>query len=101
MEHGDLGICSYRHPLLGLDHSGMTCPLCDLAKEKGVLLGIFLATCNKCNVPMIVVAEHQADFSPAQKDYIKVFVAGAYPGAEVRWEMKSIKGHAHCHVEGL
>ncbi len=75
------------------------CPLCNLAKEKGVLSGLFVDNCKSCGIPLIIRAEHEPEFTPAQRDYIEVFVGAEYPGAKIRWTMESLPSHVHCHVE--
>ncbi len=76
----------------------MSCELCELKKlthwyytsEKWVVLD-----CLTCKVPMIVLREHRSTISEKEKnDIIKGF-------NKIRWEMRKIKDHFHCHLEGM
>ena len=43
---------------------------------------------------MIVLIEHRANFTEQEKNEIK----GMFPGRTIRWKMRKILDHAHCHL---
>ena len=66
--------------------------MCDLCELKGCKFKITI--CNTCQIPLIVLNEHRAEFTAEEKiDIIKSF-----PSRKIRWEMRKIKDHAHCHI---
>lgn len=67
----------------------MKCDLCELKDCKYKLVN-----CKSCHIPMIVLLEHRASFTEQEKDEIK----GMFPGRAIRWEMRRISNHAHCHL---
>ncbi len=67
----------------------MPCELCALNE------GFTMTVCRSCNVPMVVLNEHRAEFTETEKKRIKYL----FPEKKIRWEMRSVKGHAHCHLE--
>lgn len=68
------------------------CDLCDLGESKG---GFILTMCNTCFIPLVVLREHRTEFTDREKIRIKLM----FPDRKIRWEMRNIKDHAHCHIE--
>ena len=69
----------------------MNCPLCD--KESFKFYITFCRTHK--NTPLIVSTKHKIDFTEEEKEKIKKM----FPNRKVRFEMKSIMNHAHCHIK--
>lgn len=67
----------------------MSCDLCALSD------GFTMAICRKCNIPMVVLRAHRAEFTETEKARIR----SLFPEKRIRWEMRSIHDHAHCHLE--
>lgn len=67
----------------------MKCDLCILEGCKYKLV-----SCKTCHIPMIVLIEHRANFTEQEKNEIK----GMFPDRAIRWEMRKILDHAHCHL---
>lgn len=65
------------------------CSLCD--KES---FSFYITFCRTCNIPMLVSTVHKSNFSDEEKQLIKRM----FPDRNVRYEMRSIKFHAHCHL---
>ena len=62
---------------------------CDLCNIDGMFK---LTICRTCDIPMIVATEHQEKFSEEEKRVIERLFKN------IRWEMRTIKDHAHCHL---
>jgi len=82
----------------------MTCPLCVLVADPDadVILRtetLVLTTCNKCKIPLFISTRHCKEFPAPHKAQINAIAKRLYPGKWIRWEMRKIQGHAHCHVE--
>jgi len=71
----------------------MMCELCELTISKHKFI---ITTCVSCNVPMVVSREHKPEFTDAEKAEIQSY----FPSRNIRWEMRSEKRHAHCHIGG-
>ncbi len=69
------------------------CPLCKLESSPHFFI---LTICKTCQIPMVVSDTHKPDFSMEEKDLI----VKMFPGRKIRWTMRSIPTHAHCHIEG-
>ena len=69
----------------------MNCQLCELVKDKD---GFLVTICDHCGVTMVVSKEHKKEFS----DYEKEIIKSLFKGKKIRWTMKKIKSHAHCHI---
>tara|TARA_Y100000310_G_scaffold16976_1_gene16866 strand:- start:832 stop:1104 length:273 start_codon:yes stop_codon:yes gene_type:complete len=67
------------------------CPLCD---DESFSFYITLCKSHKCT-PMIVSVEHNAEFTAEEKDMI----LWMFPDRHVRFKMRTIHDHAHCHLE--
>ena len=67
------------------------CELCCLSDSKD---GFIITICNTCGIPLICLREHRADFTNEEVDKINKL----FPNREIRWEQRSIKNHAHCHL---
>lgn len=80
----------------------MTCELCDTIDWKeGETYRIVM--CKTCHVPMFVLREHR-QFTEFEKQMIERHFEqgikdGVYGYQKIRWEMRKIKDHAHCHFE--
>ncbi len=71
--------------------------MCDLCKrEVRVTNWFYVVECDTCNIPMVVSTEHRAEFSRKEKEDIKRLFGDQY---NIRWEMRDIPNHAHCHLE--
>lgn len=67
------------------------CPLCDKNSFK-----FYITFCRTCKgVPMIVLIEHRANFTEQEKKEIQQM----FPNRKIRWQMRKILDHAHCHLE--
>ena len=65
------------------------CELCELGE------GLKITICRTCGVPMVVSCEHKPEFSTEERAMIERL----FYGRGIRWEMRSIKNHAHCHID--
>lgn len=68
----------------------MNCELCNLVKNDGFVVTL----CNHCNSTLVVGREHKPEFSDSEREMIKAI----FPRGKVRWEMKKIRDHCHCHI---
>ncbi len=69
--------------------------MCDLCKlNQNSNWGFILTLCNTCHIPLVVLREHRPEFNAEEM----VRIAIMFRGREIRWEMRRIKGHAHCHI---
>lgn len=66
----------------------MSCDLCNLD-------GFIITICNTCNIPMVILREHRAEFNAEEM----VRIGLIFRGKKIRWEMRQIKNHAHCHIK--
>jgi UV DNA damage repair endonuclease len=69
------------------------CELCDLNASDD---GFILTLCNNCHIPLVVSRFHRPEFTPEERQKIMAI----FPGRRIRWEMRKIHDHAHCHIEG-
>ncbi len=70
----------------------LPCPLCDKSTFK-----FHITFCKiHSETPMIVHTQHKQEFSIKEKQAIEKM----FPDRKIRFEMKSIKDHSHCHIEG-
>lgn len=70
--------------------------MCELCDRKPEITGWYYITlCRTCKIPMIVSTHHKPEFTLQERTDIERM----FPGRRVRWEMRAIKDHAHCHVE--
>lgn len=68
--------------------------MCDLCDRDS--FPFYLTFCRThTSTPMVVSTKHKPDFSEQEKDMIR----RVFPDKHVRFEMRSIKDHAHCHIE--
>lgn len=67
------------------------CELCDLSNGEG---GFIITRCRTCNLTMVVLREHRAEFSFEERMAIKEI----FHDRQIRWEMRQITDHAHCHI---
>ncbi len=65
------------------------CELCALNESKD---GFILTLCRTCGTVLIVGREHRAEFTEGEKDKIRAMFDN------VRWDMRQILDHAHCHL---
>ena len=75
------------------------CPLCKAKKDSPHFF--YELICHTCNVPMLVHKEHVKEFSTEERFEIEVFVRKNYPDKKIRWLMRQIMDHAHCHLEDV
>ncbi|KKL64838.1 hypothetical protein LCGC14_2160980 [marine sediment metagenome] len=68
------------------------CKLCELSKGTE---GFILTMCDSCNVPMLALREHRKEFTIDEM----VLIGIMFKSRNIRWEMKKIPEHAHCHIE--
>lgn len=68
------------------------CDLCDLNNSTG---GFILTICKTCHVPLIISRKHEEKFSLEEIEKIKRM----FPNEKIRWSMRKIPDHAHCHIE--
>lgn len=66
--------------------------MCELCKLEPIHPQFILTICKTCNVPMIVSREHKPEFSSQEKEVLSSIFKN------IRWNMRSIKDHAHCHL---
>ncbi len=71
----------------------MSCDLCKLVQGNE---GFVITICKTCEIPLVVSRYHRVEFTGAEKDMLKKF----FNGTRIRWSMRQITEHAHCHVEG-
>ncbi len=65
------------------------CCLCDL---KGSFLRVTF--CKTCHELILVHVGHKTYFSAREKHVIRMM----FPDARIRWRMRSVRDHAHCHL---
>jgi len=70
------------------------CPLCE--REHKSTRWFYVVECDTCNVPMVVAPNHKSDFADGEKDDIRRLFGDKY---KIRWRMRDIPEHAHCHLE--
>lgn len=80
------------------------CPLCSPAKKthwyETELSFAWSFDCETCGVPMYAHRAHVPDFTGLEKDTIVEEARRMFgEGAVIRWEMKKIQDHAHCHID--
>lgn len=68
------------------------CELCALNTE---LQGLIITVCKTCDVPLIVSRSHRPEFTDTERGLIEQ----TFGSRKIRWEMKQIRSHAHCHIE--
>jgi len=68
------------------------CELCGLNTNPSE--GFIITFCKTCNIPLIVLRKHRPNFTKKQKELIKTL----FPDRKIRWEMRRIQAHAHCHI---
>lgn len=57
------------------------------------------ANCLSCKIPMVVHKEHKKKFSEQEKQQIMEWAEKNFGGTiHIRWKMRSIPNHAHCHI---
>lgn len=67
------------------------CPLCDRESFR-----FYITLCRSHRrTPLIVSVEHRPDFTEGEQEMILAM----FPDRHVRFEMKSLPEHAHCHLE--
>ena len=71
----------------------MSCDLCKLVQGNE---GFVITICKTCEIPLVVSRYHRVEFTESEKDMLKKF----FNGTRIRWAMRQITEHAHCHVEG-
>jgi len=76
------------------------CDLCQAVLELGTPSeighrGYVVITCRTCHIPMVVLREHRM-FTDLERVAIDARFGRDY---KVRWEMRSIPDHGHCHLE--
>ncbi len=67
------------------------CELCDLNKSTD---GFIITICKTCGDVLIVGRSHQAEFTDGERAILERI----FPDDDIRWEMRRILGHAHCHI---
>lgn len=77
------------------------CDLCDINADYGYLMSqdnpyLILCICKTCKIPMVIAGGHRPNFTTKEREVIME----AFLGKKIRWEMRSLKDHAHCHIEG-
>ena len=66
--------------------------MCDLCELEGYRFK--LTICRTCNIPMVVLNQHRAEFNAEERKEIeRIFL-----GREIRWEQRQNKVHAHAHI---
>jgi hypothetical protein len=89
-------------PIVELDDRS-NCPLCRrelpaevLYEDEAFLVG---ACPDQPECALVALRQHRPEFMEDEKAWIELFVSQEFPGWVIRWEMRSLPGHAHCHIE--
>lgn len=69
----------------------MTCELCDLNNSTD---GFIITICKTCGDVLVSLREHEAEFTDAKWAILERI----FPNDDIRWEMRRIHDHAHCHI---
>ena len=68
----------------------LNCSLCDKGSFK-----FYVTFCRSHpDLPLVVSTSHKPEFSEEEKELIQKI----FHGREIRWEQRTIKNHAHCHI---
>lgn len=70
--------------------------MCNLCNINSGTEGLILVICRDCRVPMVVSRMHRTQFSLEEKQLIEQ----TFPNTKIRWTMRKIWDHAHCHIGG-
>lgn len=81
----------------------MNCELCDPKRETEWIDNLpagFDFNVFRCRTDglWMIVAKHHGDWLPGEKGKAEKLRDLLFPGRPIRWEMKQLPGHAHCHV---
>jgi len=83
----------------------MPCQLCILEPIPGLkrwatgIDWLYCIECKTCHTPMFVHAQHKEAFSENEKLLIEQLAEEMFgPGTKLRWKMRQILDHAHCHT---
>jgi len=82
------------------------CPLCNPARVTAWIeelpAGFEFFNVFRCEThhDFMIVAKHHGQWQGHERKLVKMLSDILFPGKEIRWEMESIKDHAHCHVLG-
>lgn len=68
------------------------CDLCELNRSSD---GLIITICHTCHIPLVVCREHRDWFTERERTMIH----SIFPNRKIRWEMRRINDHAHCHIE--
>ena len=68
------------------------CDLCDLNKGRD---GFIITICRKCGTNLLVSRVHKSAFSQEEMFVIQ----NMFPDRKVRWDMRTLPEHTHCHIE--
>jgi hypothetical protein len=68
--------------------------MCNLCRKDTYKFYITFCWVHK-DTPMVVSTEHKKAFSDEEKELIRKM----FPNRNIRWKMRSIPDHAHCHIE--
>ena len=69
----------------------MACELCRLNESRD---GFIVTICKTCGDVLVVGRSHRAEFT----DNEKAILEGFFPDDDIRWDMRRIHDHAHCHI---
>lgn len=80
------------------------CPLCIRERIMPVIYEdnrFWITYCkDHIDCPLIVLKEHRDEFTGEERQWVEWFVSAVWPGTKrIRWMMRSIQDHTHCHVE--
>lgn len=83
----------------------MSCELCNPKREtewRDDVPAWYAFNVFRCRVhgEFMIVARHHGDWYRNEKTLVKRLGEILFPGNKIRWEMSSIRDHAHCHVVG-
>jgi len=81
------------------------CELCNPQKETEGVFDLpegFEFNVFRCRThhEFMIVSRHHGGWEPGEKEMAEKLRDILFPGKEIRWEMRSVPDHAHCHVIG-
>ncbi len=79
------------------------CPLCIRKRINKIIYEDPRFWVTFCSVhpdcPLIVLKEHRDMFTGEERQWVEWFVSVMWPEKRIRWTIKSLPEHIHCHVE--
>lgn len=83
----------------------MDCELCNPKRETEWINNLpsgFDFNVFRCRThhDFMIVSKHHGEWDLHERALVVHLATILFPGKQIRWEMASIKDHAHCHILG-